>query len=172
MKNNSIKKKITKPVKIALIAGAVLVLAGASVFAANNSVNGLSHSVVDVKPMSAQGQNSNAGDMKGIGIDAAKEAALAQVPGASEKDVIHAECDYEHNRPEYEIEIHYNGLEYEFEIDGNTGEIISHDIEKIDNDNDDKYDYDDDDMYDHDDYDDSYDHDDHDDYDKHREKNH
>lgn len=138
--DNKIKKKITNHVKIAFIAGAVLLMVGVSAFAATNSDHSLRHSVVDVVPMSAQGENNTVGMQNDIGIEAAKTKALEQVSGASANNIVKAEKDYDGNRLEYEIEIYYSGYEYEFEIDGATSDIISHDIEKLDND--DKYYYD------------------------------
>ena len=61
----------------------------------------------------------------------AKEIALAQVPGASESDIREFEVDYDDGRLEYEGSIHYDQMEYEFEIDGYSGAIRSWDVESI-----------------------------------------
>ena len=66
-----------------------------------------------------------------IGLDRAKEIALAKVPGASAANIVKAKQDWDDGRLEYEIEIIYNSMEYEFEIDGSTGNIISWDSESI-----------------------------------------
>lgn len=67
-----------------------------------------------------------------IGIEKAKSTALAQVSGASSSDIVKAERDYDDGRLEYGIEIYYGGYEYDFEIDGATGSIISKDVDRAD----------------------------------------
>ena len=62
----------------------------------------------------------------------AKKTALAQVAGASESDIVKAHKDYDDGRQEYEVEIRYNGYEYDYEIDAETGNIISSDVDRID----------------------------------------
>ncbi len=62
----------------------------------------------------------------------AKEIALAQVPGAKESDIRKFEVDRDDGRIEYEGEIVYDGMEYEFEIDGYSGAIRDWDVEKFD----------------------------------------
>lgn len=38
--------------------------------------------------------------------------------------------DYEHGRKVYEIEFYFNGFEYEFDIDAETGKIIKFDKDR------------------------------------------
>jgi len=64
----------------------------------------------------------------------AKKIALAQVPGAAENDIRKFEIDRDDGKIEYEGEIHYDGIEYEFEIDGHSGAIRSWEAEPIDRD--------------------------------------
>ena len=61
----------------------------------------------------------------------AKKIALEQVPGAKESDIREFEADYDDGRFEYEGSIWYNEIEYEFEIDGYSGEIRSWEEESI-----------------------------------------
>ena len=61
----------------------------------------------------------------------AKKIALEQVPGAKESDIRGFEVDYDDGRLEYEGSIHYEELEYEFEIDGYSGAIRSWEVESI-----------------------------------------
>ena len=49
----------------------------------------------------------------------------AQVPGAAEGDIREFSTDRDDGRLEYEGEIRYNGVTYEFEIDGYSGAIRS-----------------------------------------------
>ncbi len=51
----------------------------------------------------------------------AKSLALAQVPGATARNIVEFETDYDDGRIEYEGKIVYKGMEYEFEIDGYSG---------------------------------------------------
>jgi len=67
-----------------------------------------------------------------IGLSKAKKIALAKVSGATSSDIVKAAKDYDDGILEYDIEIHYNGYEYEYEIDASSGSIISYDVEKID----------------------------------------
>lgn len=60
----------------------------------------------------------------------AESIALGQVKGADRGDIIKSEKDYDDGRMEYDIEILHGGYEYEFEIDGATGEILSKDVER------------------------------------------
>ena len=54
----------------------------------------------------------------------AKKMALERVPGASANDLKEFEKDYGDGRVEYEGKIIYNGVEYEFEINGSNGKFI------------------------------------------------
>lgn len=66
--------------------------------------------------------------VKDIGLEKAKKAALKDA-GLKEKDVIFvtAEVDYDDGRKEYEVEFYYNGVEYDYEIDAETGRIVGFD---------------------------------------------
>lgn len=66
-----------------------------------------------------------------ITADQARSIALAKVPGASSGDIWDFEADYDDGRLEYEIEIRYNGMEYDFEIDGTNGTILEMESEPI-----------------------------------------
>ena len=55
--------------------------------------------------------------------------ALGRVPGANESHVASFGKDYDDGRWIYEGEIRYNGLEYEFEIDAQTGNILEWEID-------------------------------------------
>ena len=59
--------------------------------------------------------------VEAISSDEAAQSALARVPGATIANVTEFNRDYDHGRLEYEGEIHYNGYEYDFEIDADTG---------------------------------------------------
>ena len=61
----------------------------------------------------------------GINQNEAMAAALqhAGVPGAQAMGK-KCQLDYEHGRQVYEIEFYFNGMEYEYEIDANTGAVL------------------------------------------------
>ena len=103
-------KKIRTPI-LALASVVIVVIAGASVYAVS------------------EGSGSSGG---GISVDEAKRIALEKVAGASESDIVKAHKDYDDGRQEYEVEIRYNGYEYDYEIDAETGNIISSDVDRID----------------------------------------
>ena len=52
------------------------------------------------------------------------------MPGATVDDIRGFETDYDDGRLEYEGRIIYDGIEYEFEIDGYSGAIRSWEAEK------------------------------------------
>ena len=67
-----------------------------------------------------------------INQDKARDIALAKVPGASAKHMTSLKLERENGRLIYEIEITYNGLEYEFEINAADGVILSMFVEADD----------------------------------------
>ena len=66
-----------------------------------------------------------------ITADQAKEKALSQVPGATASDIYDFEADYDDGRIQYEGKIIYNGMKYEFEIDGYSGSIREWESESV-----------------------------------------
>ncbi|MFR8071297.1 MAG: PepSY domain-containing protein, partial [Anaerovoracaceae bacterium] len=64
-----------------------------------------------------------------IGMDQAVAIAVARVPGATEADLKEIEREIDGGRIEYEGSIWYGGYEYEFEIDGSTGNILQWEID-------------------------------------------
>ena len=77
---------------------------------------------------SEQKKNSGAED---IGIEEAKKAALKQVPGATVGDIVKAQADFDDGRSTYEIEIIYEEIQHDFEIDAQSGEILTMESESI-----------------------------------------
>lgn len=67
-------------------------------------------------------QNGKSADAA-VSSEKAIETALAKVPGATEND-IRIELDYDDGKYKYEGDIIYNRVEYDFEIDANSGEIL------------------------------------------------
>lgn len=79
-----------------------------------------------------QAQNAPAASAgtAGVSIETAKQTALARVSGATENN-IRIYTDYDDGRMVYEGKIIYNAMEYEFEIDAATGNIIEWDVESV-----------------------------------------
>ena len=67
---------------------------------------------------------------KQISVDEAKKIALAHAKLA-EKDVtfVNIELDYENNRPVYDVEFYSGNVEYDYDIDALTKEIVSSDFD-------------------------------------------
>lgn len=66
-----------------------------------------------------------------VTADEAKALALAKVPGATDGDIREFEVDHDDGRLEYEGKIIYNGVEYEFEIDGSSGQFLGWEEEPV-----------------------------------------
>ena len=84
--------------------------------------------------------SSSNGSSSGISLEKAKSIALSQVSGASSSNITKAYKDYDDGRAEYDIEIRYNGYEYDFEISASSGNILSKDVDRIEYDDDDDWD--------------------------------
>ena len=65
-----------------------------------------------------------------VSLEEATRIALDKVPGATEQD-IRINLDYDDGRQKYEGDIIYEQMEYDFEIDANTGEVIEWIEERI-----------------------------------------
>lgn len=68
-------------------------------------------------------------DEPGISESQAMKIALDKVPGATSKNITSFGREYDYGRWIYEGEIRYEGLEYEFEIDAQTGNILEWEID-------------------------------------------
>ncbi len=76
------------------------------------------------------GSGTASGD---IGADAAKQAALSHAGlTAGQVSGLRAEADWDDGRLEYEVEFRANGYEYDYTIDGSSGAILDHDIDRDD----------------------------------------
>ena len=66
-----------------------------------------------------------------ISLEKAREIALAKVPGAAATNIVKLELDHDDGRPVYEVEIIYNMMEYEMEIDGTNGTVFEFECESV-----------------------------------------
>jgi len=114
--------------------------------ARNGNIINQESEMIAVSPQQDQNQNSQNGqngnaqngqsgqsNQQGteIGLEKAKEIALQKVSGASESDIVKAALDNEDGVMVYEIEIHYNSMEYDFSINAATGVIVEQSSESI-----------------------------------------
>ena len=82
-------------------------------------------------PAQNGGEQSAAADVTEITENKAKEIALAKVPGATAENIREFKKEFDDDREEYDGKIVYNNMEYEFEIDAKTGEIINWEEENM-----------------------------------------
>lgn len=75
------------------------------------------------------GRNSGGASDLAISMEEAQNIALERVPGATAQDMS-IELDYDDGWYIYEGDILYNRMEYEFEIDANTGNILKWEEER------------------------------------------
>lgn len=73
----------------------------------------------DTTSNTGTGSNANVS----VSLEEATAIALERVPGATEKDIV-IKLDYDDGRYKYEGDIIHEQIEYEFEIDANTGTIL------------------------------------------------
>ena len=79
-------------------------------------------------PQENGGQNAPSGNGR-ISLEEARDIALARVEGATASN-ISIELDEDDGWYVYEGEIFYNGMEYEFEIDADSGNILKWEEER------------------------------------------
>ena len=103
-------------------------LAGLSVNELNLIGESGSKSITNVTAEGAASDSAYIGEAK------AKEIALAHA-GAKAEEILgyEFEMDYEHGAMIYELEFDWNGREYEYDINANTGEILKYDGEPAEN---------------------------------------
>lgn len=121
------KSKALIPLAALLCAGCLLLAGCAAPDAAPSSADtGDTASTPASTAASVPRQASAPGDY--IGEDAAKAAALAHA-GLEEADVtfIHVYLDRDDGRQEYEVEFYSGNVEYDYDIDALSGEVLSFD---------------------------------------------
>jgi len=89
--------------------------------------------VLSSDPAEHEQNASGGGSIAGIGPDQARDAALTHA-GISEGQVsgLQVQQDWDDGRLEYEVEFRSGGMEYEYTIDGGTGQILEYDREQDD----------------------------------------
>jgi uncharacterized membrane protein YkoI len=127
MRNKYIEKRILKRIiTISLMLVMVLILASCG---SSNEVTPepTEPAIIETHELPAQPATEPATD--DIGYDKVKSIVLDRVPGATEADVYELERDYDDGMLQYEGSVYYGGYEYEFEINGVTGDILQWEID-------------------------------------------
>ena len=78
----------------------------------------------------AEGYTPPASGTTSITAEQAQQIALEKVPCATERDIYEFEVDRDDGRLEYEGTIYYDGMEYEFTIDGYSGAVRDWEAER------------------------------------------
>ncbi len=78
------------------------------------------------EPKAPETENKNSGY---ISVDDAIQAALEHLNPPEGSAVAEASFDGDDIIPHYDVEIHHNGYEYDYEINAKTGDVIAYEIE-------------------------------------------
>lgn len=87
---------------------------------------GSSRSAAPTAPPPAQAESQSNSSSGQISRERAEEIALAEVGGGTVREI---ELDRKKGRLAYEVEVKYDGWEYEVDIDAATGEIIKFEVD-------------------------------------------
>ena len=125
------KKAATLIVVILLAVVTVASIAGCTGSAGSTGDGKDDSTTYDIQQNTGENKESSAGSSD-IGYERVKAIVLSKVAGASESDIYELECEYDDGRLEYDGSLYCNGYEYEFEIDGTTGNILQWEIDDDD----------------------------------------
>jgi uncharacterized membrane protein YkoI len=118
------KKKILV-ILISLVLAALTLLSGCSLGGSNNDTSDSTTS----EHHSEESHHDESSSSR-ISRQEAVSIVLDRVEGAEEDDIKELDTDHDDGQFVYEGELVYDGYEYDFEIDGETGEIISWEIDR------------------------------------------
>lgn len=92
---------------------------------AGRAVESRAESIGETIKQAAETRNAPAAE-PAITLDEAKEIALKHAGfTADQVTALHAEYEIEHGIPQYDVEFHHQHWEYDYEINADTGEILS-----------------------------------------------
>lgn len=98
----------------------------------NNSSNGNNNNNGNSNNGNSNGQNSLNGVTASISLDEAKNIALTAAGlDINSVQFTREELDHDNHTLVYELEFFYNNIEYDYEINATTGDIISYDKDSI-----------------------------------------
>lgn len=95
-----------------------------------NEDNNQNNNQSNTQNNSVNNAQSNANNTANISLDKAKQIALSHA-GLTTSQVTFkkTELDFDDGIQKYEVEFYYNNREYSYEIDANTGNIISYELD-------------------------------------------
>ncbi len=127
IKDNGNENKANKKLKIALVIAVAVIVIGGAVFAVS-AARGGSNDVQQQPDMEISGGQQMPEDV--IGEEAALETAIKEA-GVKETDVMNSyvELESDDGIAKYEVEFYADNTEYSFEIDAQTGNILSYEKE-------------------------------------------
>lgn len=125
------KKAATLIVVILLAVMTVASIAGCTGSAGSTGDGKDDSTTYDIQQNTGENKESSAGSPD-IGYERVRAIVLSKIAGASESDIYELEREYDDGRLEYDGSLYYNGYEYEFEIDGTTGNILQWEIDDDD----------------------------------------
>ena len=98
----------------------------------NNSSNGNNNNNGNSNNSNSNGQNSLNGVTASITLDEAKNIALTDAGlDINSVQFTREELEHDNHTLVYELEFFYNNIEYDYEINATTGDIISYDKDSI-----------------------------------------
>lgn len=94
----------------------------------NNNQNSTQNNIQNnTQNNSVNNAQNNANNTAGISVDKAKEIALSHAGlTSSQVNFKRTELDFDGGIKKYEVEFYYNNREYSYEIDANTGNVLSY----------------------------------------------
>ena len=135
MRNKNMRKRISGKI-ITLCLMFVMVVTLASCGSNNQSVPQQTqpeteHATIETQPTVTVPETvpEAAPTTDDIGYDKVKEIVLDCVPGATEADIYELEREFDDGFLQYEGSVYYGGYEYEFEINGTTGDLLQWEID-------------------------------------------
>lgn len=114
---------------VAMVLALMLLFAGCSTQSSDNGSATLTEKNSENTTNVKEEQQRDNGSQK-ISRKEAVQIVLSRVKGAKKNDIYEMETDYDDGQFIYEGELLFDGYEYEFEIDGKTGEIIQWEIDR------------------------------------------
>ena len=110
--------KEIKRFAISILIGIMLMASGAVMSACTSAESG-----------SGSGGQAAADEREPISEEEVKAIVLSKVPGAAESDITSFEKELDAGYGIYEGEISYKGIDYEFEIEAHSGNILTWEID-------------------------------------------
>ena len=124
-------KKLSLAIIIATVSISLVGCGNSGVVGNSNNTSGVNNyetTTQDNSESNAQGNaQENVNNTGDISLDKAKEIALAHAGLTSDQvNFKRTELEFDNGVKKYEVEFYYNNREYSYEIDANTGNVLSY----------------------------------------------